>query len=552
MAPPSKGNPFSLSLILAFLLVLSRPSESWPLASNNIPIDSPVYSWLDKLASFGMIKSDFKGIRPFSKAEAARLLAEAEENRTGEGDVSGGPFVDGILSELRQYLAREASLRDNAENAPRFAVRPVSGARLRYVYLEGTPRSYERPVHDPGGDRLFGITDTLRPDNPYPSPTVGHGSEGTPLFENNEGIVYTKGHNLEFRLAGEAFAGGFASALLEPLVIHSTEGDDSRLLLNKGYLKVGGGGVELELGRDANWFGFGLRGNGILTNNARNFDLVKLSSPEPIDLKYIGAIKYAFIFSRFEGTVTDGRERQPYFFGAKLSVKPCRHFEGGLSLGRQQGGPGVSNSLGEWFRGLWGGTDDDNSNSVAAFEFRIRLPFLRNSEIYFEDTFEDLPSAESYVTGFFIPRLTEDGKNDLRFEYFRGHNILYTNTSTFPQGYNYKGMPVGHSQGGATEDFFVRLGHWFSARNRLALDYIHTERGGFGRVPVNSSGAFDANGTMQAIERKNGWRISWEIPIAKELELGLMYGWERIENFNLVGGDDRTNQIGKVDLAWRY
>jgi hypothetical protein len=31
-----------------------------------------------------------------------------------------------------------------------------------------------------------------------------------------------------------------------------------------------------------------------------------------------------------------------------------------------------------------------------------------------------------------------------------------------------------------------------------------------------------------------------------------MYGWERINNFNLVGGVKQTNLIVKVDLSYRY
>jgi hypothetical protein len=31
-----------------------------------------------------------------------------------------------------------------------------------------------------------------------------------------------------------------------------------------------------------------------------------------------------------------------------------------------------------------------------------------------------------------------------------------------------------------------------------------------------------------------------------------MYGWEYIHNFNLVSGQDRTNQVVKVDLSYRY
>ena len=525
-----------IAIIAVFLLVI--PARSWGLASNNIPLDSPVYLFLEKLAAFGLVTSDVKGLRPFSRAEAARLLAEAEGNlQTLDDDAP--PFAVRLIKRLKELLPREASLRNEPWAAPILDFNPTVDARLRYVYLDGAPRSYEREVNDPGGDRFFGISGTLRPKNPYPTPVQGHGSEGTPLLENNEGIVYRRGHNLEFRFSSEAYLKSYATVLVEPLFLYSERDRSTRAFLNKGYLKLGGGGLELEVGRDANWFGFGYRGNGVLTNNAKNFDQIKLSSPEPIDIRYIGAIKYAFIVSRFDRTVVDGLERRPYFIASKFSIKPWQSLEWGLTLGRQQGGPGVNNSLGDWVRGLYGGTYHDNSNSVAAFEFRLRLPFLRNTEIHFEDTFEDLPSAESYLVGIFIPRLTSDGRNDLRFEYFRGDNILYSH-GTFREGYNYHGLPVGHSQGGATEDYFCRFSHWFSVRNNLALEYFRTTRGTFGRLPG------------QAVERKNAARVIWQLPLYGDLDMNLMYGWERIHNLNLVEGERRTNQIFKAELSYRY
>ncbi|HEX9022998.1 MAG TPA: capsule assembly Wzi family protein, partial [Geobacteraceae bacterium] len=200
---------------------------------------------------------------------------------------------------------------------------------------------------------------------------------------------------------------------------------------------------------------------------------------------------------------------------------------------------------------LYGGTNNDNSNNLANFEFRLRIPFLRNTEIYGEDTFEDLPSAESYLAGIYVPRLTGSGRDDLRFEYFRGHNILYTN-ATFPEGYIYHGLPLGHPEGGATEEFFVRYGHWFAVRTKLALDYYYRTRGTFGRLPLNSSGQVDLNGTLQAVERTNGLRVWWNMPVVGRIDAECMYGWERVKNFDLVGGMNKTNQLVKVDLTYRF
>ena len=548
----------SMALRIICLLTLALQiavGGAFALSSPNIPLDSPVYSYLEKLAGFGLVRSDVAGIKPFSRAEAARLLLEAEwslETGVGSGDLA---FARSILAELRRKIPREAALYQVPDTAPAVDVNPVSSARLRYVYVDGKPRSYERPVHDPGNDGVFGIGSGLRPPNLYPTPVQQHGIEGTPLMENNEGIVYRDGHNAEVRFSAEASLGSVASALVEPQISYDREGDGATVKLVKGYLKIGGGGLELEAGRDANWLGLGSRGTVTLTNNAENFDLVKLSSPEPISLKYIGLIKYALIGSRFDATVTSGAERRPWFLGAKLSVKPVETFEVGLNMGKQFGGPGVRNSFGDYVRGIVGGTNADNTNNVAGVEMRVRMPFLRNTELYGEFSGEDSasfwPIVESYVAGFHIPRLTASGRDDLRFEFFKGNNILYT-SGTFPGGYLYHGMPIGHSQGGAVIEFYLRYSHWFSVRNNLALEFFRTDRGHEGRVTVDAGGRFDPNGVKQAIEKKHAGRVSWTLPVHGDVDMNLLYGVEDIQNADLVTGEDRTNQLFKAELRYRY
>jgi hypothetical protein len=536
-----------LLLLTWLLLAFAFPPRTWALSSTNIPLDSPVYLYLEKLASFGLISTDFRGIRPFTRAEAARLLVEAEHTLEKSAELSGEGLVTEMVDELHLLLAREIHLAKVPEDSPNFAVKPLSSFRMRYVYLDGVPRSYERPIHDPGGDGVFGIGSGLRETHPFPFLAQQHGSEGTPLFENNEGIRYQKGSNYELRVSSEAYGGRYLSLLLEPAFLYSEEGSTTEGWLNKGYVKLGDGGLELEVGRDANWLGLGYRGNITLTNNARNFDLIKLSSPEPLESRYLWPLKYALIFSRFDETVPRGEVRKPYFFAAKLSFKPTANLEFGINLGRQVGGPGVKNGVGNVLEGFVGGTDSDNSNSLAGVELRLRLPFLRNTELYGEFSGEDVaafwPIVESYVAGFHIPRLTAAGRDDLRFEYFLGNSILYTN-NTFPEGYLYKGMPIGHSQGGGVEEFFTRYSHWFSLRNRVALEYYHTQRGNLGRVPVA--------GIMQSVELKNSWRGYWTLPIAQSLDIGLMYGWERIHNLNLVGGVNQTNQLLNIEVRYRY
>jgi hypothetical protein len=529
------------------VLGISSPSAAWTISSNNIPLDSPVYGWLDKLAGFGLVKSDMRGIRPFTRAEAARLLLEAEENLSRNPGLAVSPLVTDLLKETRAAVVREADLYRTPKTAPSFDYLLISSARARYVYLDGLPRSFERPVYDPGNDGVFGIGHGLRPKNPYPSSAQQHGTEGTPLSENNEGVIYRRGQNADLRFTAEAFAGSYASVLIEPMILVTERDRMLQARINKGYLKIGSDALELEVGRDANWLGLGYRGNITLTNNARNFDQIKLSSPEPILLPYIGALKYSAIFSRFDEVETTSGLRHPFFFSTKLSVKPADFVEVGLNLGRQVGGTGVDNSFGSLLRGFIGGTNKDNSNSMAGLELRFRIPWLWNTEVYGEFSGEDAasfwPIVESYVAGFYIPRLTASGKDDLRFEYLFGNAILYSN-GTFPEGYNYHDMPIGHSQGGAAQEFFLRYSHWFTARNNLALEYWHGERGNLGRVPVN--------GVMQAVERKDSARAVWSFPLYGDFDCGILYGLERVRNKDLAGGVNRTNQLLKLEVSYRY
>ena len=513
------------------------------LSSANIPLDSLIYVYLDKLAGYGLINSDIRGIKPFTKAEAARLVLEASRNIAAQDPAAVPVFALGLVSRVRELLPREIFLQENPDKQPALVdFNPVAALRMRYVNLDGAPRSYERQVHDPGGDGVFGIG-RLRPHNPYPSPITQHGTEGTPLAENNSGAIYRSGNNAELRWAAEGHLSDIITGVVEPVASYTGNGDDRSLELNRGYLKAGGGWLELEAGKDENWLGVGSRGAITLSNNSENLTLVKLSSPEPFRVSYIGAMKYSLIFSQLDSSTTHGVERQPWFFALKLSVKPTSNLEIGFNLGKQVGGTGVDNSFSAIVKGIFSGSGNDNSNGMAGLEFRYRIPWLRNTELYGEfsgeDTADVWPTAESYVAGFYIPRLTEDGRDDFRFEFYQGHQILYTN-STFPGGYLHKNMPLGHSQGGATQDFYTRYSHWFGVRNNLALEYFYTNRGMSTRMPD------------QAIERKHAGRLSWNLPVYGNLDGKMVYGVENITNLNLVNGANRTNQLVLFELRYGY
>ncbi|MSN25626.1 MAG: capsule assembly Wzi family protein [Geobacter sp.] len=524
------------------LLVSLPPSAHALLSSANVPLDSPAYNYLDKLAGMGLLESDIKGLKPFSKAEVARLTQEAERNLAGS-NVKDNAFANELLKRLKELYPRELQLYSAPNKARLFDITPVTSGRLRYAWLDGTPRDYNRTVHDPGHQSAFGfIGGDLRP---FSGTSKTSGSEGTPLLENNEGVVYRRGNSGELRLSGEGYIAQYATVAIEPIILAT--GDKADVTLQKAYLKIGGGGTELEIGRDANWFGPGYRGTTILTNNARNFDQIKLSSPEPLDVawikKYIGDVKYSLLLSRFDETGSGKTLRHPYLLGAKLAVKPKAWYEIGLNFVRQFGGPGFSGnpSLAE---SIFGGGDNDHANTIAGIDMRFRIPALRNMEFYGEFSGEDnaggiWPIVESYVAGIYLPCITSSCRDDLRFEFFWGSEMLYGDWQ-FPNGYVYHGLTPGHSQGTAAQDYFVRYGHWFNPRSNISAEYSYTERGQIGRMPG------------QSLEHKHAGRISWKTPLNRVLDAELRYGIEKIINPNLQQAPDRTNQLFLMDLSYLY
>ena len=226
---------FSFHLCVAgmlFLASLVYAERAFALSSANIPLNSPVYGYLEKLAGMGLINSDVKGLRPYSKAEAARLVLEAQKNLALQ-DMAAPAFAMDLVARIREILPREVSLRETPDKKPRFIdYNPLSALRLRYVYLDGAPRDYRRPVFIRGGQSAFGfIGGTLRPDN-NAGVLNESGTEGTPLVENNNGVIYKRGNNAEIRLAAEGYISDMVSALVEPMLQYSP--DDTRIQLNRG------------------------------------------------------------------------------------------------------------------------------------------------------------------------------------------------------------------------------------------------------------------------------------------------------------------------------
>ena len=91
--------------LLFFLLVSGSHAE----VSVNLPLDDPAYPLLDKLVTSNLTFTNALTVKPITRLYAARLVAEAVEQRRHELDTTQRqePFLDEILEYLTGRFKRE-------------------------------------------------------------------------------------------------------------------------------------------------------------------------------------------------------------------------------------------------------------------------------------------------------------------------------------------------------------------------------------------------------------------------------------------------------------
>jgi hypothetical protein len=186
----------------------------------------------------------------------------------------------------------------------------------------------------------------------------------------------------------------------------------------------------------------------------------------------------------------DRYNTHPWISGQIVSFKPVPNFEFGITHAIAFGGRYNDNyGLGGFLQkaiGMGGGTQSGNTNSRAGAFVKFHFPRLRNLEIYQEMLGEDNRpgpigrfepfKAVSYQGGIYLPRLTKDGRTDLRFEYA----ILEPNYSLHPQSlyWAYDGGLMGYPLGPNASDVHLAAGRWLGEKNlgKFTVDCFYTEQ----------------------------------------------------------------------------
>ncbi|MDR3553130.1 MAG: capsule assembly Wzi family protein [Syntrophobacteraceae bacterium] len=565
----SKGGKLRICTVALLAIVLGIAAgnlAAFAYPSNNVPLDNWAYEGLDKLAGFGLIYSDVHGMRPYTRLEVARLVGEALDTEK-EKKIDLPSLIDYFLCKFkREYKEELAYYGHGKAGTPAvMTIKPIDNAKMGYVYSDGQPKDFlntGKIKQYPGGAGQI----------------VGY--EGTPLLPNNQGVVYGKGSNYSFQFASSFELWDMFSGYVEPIFLVRPNGtpgtvsggvpgtvgslDSNEVDLLTGYLKFSPfDSWEVEVGRDSMWWGQGYAGTLLLTNNAPPLDMIKVSNPASLILpgyfSYLGPFKYAFYCARLEN---DRDYPHTLYGGSRFDFKPTPNLELGMSHTFQFGGNG-SGSPGSFLNWLeltslyktGGGTDAENHE--ASFDFRYRMPCLWNAELYGEWGGEDTgfkPDSVrtfflqdlAYVLGLYVPRITPDGRTDLRLEYADNVNEggpgtkingLWYAHGQYISGMTYEGLILGDPMGPDARRAFVRATRYVRNDLKVGLDGSYTQRGAnVGRCIEN---------TYQV-----GTDVTYNINAA--FTAMVRYAWGDIENFNLLSGNNQQDNLLMLQMKYEF
>lgn len=460
------------------------------IGSPYVPLDSWVYSAFDKLASLGMTPSAIAGLRPWTRAECARLLAEAEK---GEEQNETPESVRQLLQSLREEFAFDSEI--------------AAGGRTAMVSLDSI---YSRYLGISGSPLTDGYHFASTVVNDYGRP-FGAGSNVVTGISAHSIVgpvaLYIQGeyqHAPPPEITPPAAAAAIAAADGIPVFQAPTSGID-RLRVIEGYATFAFANLQFSVGQQALWWGPGRSGPMVLSNNAESIPMFRISRTSPFQLpsflSYLGPVRTEFFFGKLHGhkyifqqsgdVIVPIGSNGPYLHGMKLSFKPTPNLEFGFSRTVLMGGFGHPLTASSLWRSITSVGDrpntpvrEDVGDRRGGFDVTYRVPRLRDWVVlYFDSMSDDDPSPlaaplrSAWNPGIYFPQFPGLPKLEFRAEAvntdspgleFSGDN--YQNV-IYRSGYTNYGQLLATWAGRQSKGILLNSRYSFAPQNSIEVTY---------------------------------------------------------------------------------
>ena len=470
------------------------------IGSPSVPLDSWIYTALDRLAGMGLIDSAFAGMRPWTRLTCAQMVAEAQDRVD-----DAGPIAHDLIGELEREFQPE--LGGGAE-------RGETNVRLESLYFRGENIS-GTPLTDGYHFAQTHITEFGRPYSQGWNSVTGFSaySSSGPWIAYVRGELQTSPSVPELPLAARQTilnVDFFPSGFLPPA---TGRPHISQFELLDAYVGITFSNWQATFGRQSLWWGPGDGGPMMFSNNAQPIDMFRINRIAPFKLPsilgWLGPLRcefflgqltgYQFVLtpSGLTGQFGQALAQQPFLHGQKISFKPTRNFEFGIFRTTVYGGPGYPLNFHDLLRSLFStqneavgltGSAIKPGDRRSGLDFSYRIPRLRNWVTFYGDGFtEDQISPIGYFdrsawhAGLYFSRIPKFQKLDLRVEGVYTDNPLgggvglgfFYRNLTWKDGYRNNGNLIGSWIGREGQGAQAWSNYWFSSRNRLQLNFRH-------------------------------------------------------------------------------
>jgi Capsule assembly protein Wzi/PAP2 superfamily len=465
-----------------------------------VPLDSWIYPALDRLAGLGLIDSGFAGLRPWTRRECTRLLAEAEE-KSGD-DENGNTEAAKLVALLEREFHFELESADGGDNT-QFR---LESAYMRTENISGTP------LNDGYHFAQTQINDFGRPYGKGWNTVTGFSTYST----SGRWSAYVRG---EWQTAPALPALSLSvrqtiqnADRLPQLPPGSGTPSANQFRLLDAYVGLTASNWEVSFGKQSLLWGPGEGGALVFSDNAVPINMFRVNRVAPFKLPsilgWLGPMRMEFFLGqldRFEfiftpsgslvGQFGQSLSPQPIINGQKVSFKPTRNLEFGISRTTIYGGPGYPLTLHTFFRSIFStanqgtfGTPRKPGKRVSGLDFNYRLPGLRNWLTFYGDgvawdEFSPIAYADRsfWRAGLYLSHFPRIQKLDLRVEGVYtdnplggnlGHGFYYFNF-TWRTGYRNDGNLIGSWIGREGQGAQAWTNYWFTPRNRLQFNFRH-------------------------------------------------------------------------------
>ncbi|WP_324324412.1 capsule assembly Wzi family protein [Sporomusa sphaeroides] len=503
------------SMVMAVMAagVQAAPSD-W--VSPNVPLSSPLYGYVEKFDGLGYLTSLPDGTKPYTRMQMAKWLTEiqtAAEQRPLPAYLAGiKQIMERELAPELQVLAGESVDMAPALKEVRLELADYSGDFLRYR-ANGGPRASQQPLNS-----------------------------------NNNGYRYGQNGNAvaSFLLTGKL--GEDVAVALEPRF--SYDGDQhGDAALNSGYIKTRINGTSIQVGKDPVFWGHGATGSLILGNNMTPLTSIQLSNLESYTsrgfFRFLGEMNFTALYSELENDRTRFNEKEvdnPSFVGLRGTFTPQQNFTFGLSLTSMLGGKGKGLNRSDWKHWFVGRNDEageDKWNNIAGLDFKVRVPKWNGvqvyGELYGEDQANYMPSRVAERVGVYIPRLSQDGRWDMKVEFLNTTNAWY-NHQLYTNGYVYKGDIIGDPAGHNARQYYLQLGNFLDADSKISLNAKHVKQ----------------DRTASSPQTINSLWLQYQTQLREQVFLDSRLGITRTSNANFTGGHDETDHFAGASVHWVF